>query len=352
MSNSFDQTPGEPNRHRQDSHPHHHDDHAGHEHHAHGHSGHAHHAHGGHGHHHGHVHDVTKDSEHRVMIALAITGIFMAVEIIVGLTANSLALVSDGIHMLSDAFSLGLALAAFRLGRRPADSKRSYGYQRMQVLAAFSNGLVLVLLSLAIGYEAIKRVIFPEDVAANSMLVVAIIGLCVNALSFWILEGGDKHNLNMRGAALHVMGDLLGSVAAIAAAIIIMLTGFTAADPLLSLLACVLILRGAVRVLKSASHLLLEGTPENIDSAEVREALEQLEGVTGVHDLHLWGLTEREVMLSAHLAVSSDTLRDEVLQRASRELQQRFGIGHATLQVEGEEHASDCDCHASGVLHP
>lgn len=340
MSNSFDQRPGDgEHAHR----------HGGHDHHTHDHHGHSH---AGHSHHHGHVHDVTKDSEHRVMLALAITAIFMAVEIIVGLMANSLALVSDGIHMLSDAFSLGLALAAFRLGRRPPDAKRSYGYQRMQVLAAFSNGLVLVLLSLAIAFEALKRVIYPEEVAAHSMLVVAIIGLCVNALSFWILEGGDKHNLNMRGAALHVMGDLLGSVAAIAAAIIIMLTGFTAADPLLSLLACVLILRGAVRVLKSASHLLLEGTPENIDSEEVRGALEQLEGVQGVHDLHLWGLTEKEVMLSAHLTVTSEAVRDAVLHNATQALQQRFGIGHATLQVEGIDHASHCDCHGSGALHP
>lgn len=276
----------------------------------------------------------------------------MVIEIVVGLMANSLALVSDGIHMLSDAFSLGLALVAFRLGRRPADARRSYGYKRMQVLAAFSNGLVLVLLSLLIAGEAIKRMVVPEAVAAGPMLIVALIGLGVNALSFWILEGGDQHSLNMRGAALHVMGDLLGSVAAIAAAIIISLTGFTAADPLLSLLACVLILRGAVRVLRSSAHILLEGTPEHLDAATVRAELEQLQGVQSVHDLHLWGLTEQEIMLSAHLVVSSEARRDAVLHSAALALEQRFAIRHATLQVEGVEHGSDCDCHASAYLHP
>lgn len=305
--------------------------------------------HGGHSHAHGHSHvqEVSADNEKRVAWALAITTLFMLVEIIAGIASNSLALVSDGVHMLSDAFSLGLALVAFRLARRPADARRSYGYQRMQVLAAFTNGVFLLLISAGIGIEAIRRLFYPEGVGASTMLVVALIGLCVNALSFWVLQGGERENLNMRGAVVHVMGDLLGSAAAIIAALIILMTGLEIADPLLSLLACVLIVRSSISVLKGASHLLLEGTPDSVRSEDVRKVLTDIDEVVDVHDLHLWGLTEKDIMLSAHLRVAELSSRDQVLAQAQRELGRQFGIYHATLQIEGDQQPLEC-----GAIHP
>lgn len=304
-----------------------------------------------HGHGHSHVGEVTADSEQRVFWAMLITLTFMVVEILTGLFSHSLALISDGIHMLSDTFSLGLALFAFRLSRRPSNARHSYGYQRIQVLAAFTNGLVLLLIGLWIVIEAIERLFSPENVAATPMLVVAIIGLIVNGVSFWILEGGEHDNINLKGAALHVMGDLLGSAAAIIAAIIIKLTGFNEADPLLSILACILILRSAYAVLRRSSHILLEGAPEKVVPADVRQALGSVKGVTGVHDLHLWSLTDNDILLTAHLVIAEEQVDNCVLQAAHQELAQRFGIEHATLQIEkaGQEDEGVC---SHGLLHP
>ncbi|ANF59702.1 zinc transporter ZitB [Halotalea alkalilenta] len=325
--------------HAHDDHDHSHDGHDdGHDHdHDHSHDGHD----------HDHVPKVDADSEKRVLVVLVATATFMVVEIATGFFANSLALISDGFHMLSDSFSLGLALAAFRLGRRAPDAKHSFGYQRFQVLAAFVNGLTLFVIAGWILYEAAQRMFSPVEVMAGPMLAVAVAGLGINAFSLLILHRGDHGNLNLRGASLHVLGDLLGSVAAILAAVIIMFTGWTVADPILSVLACVLILRAAWGVLRRSTHLLLEGTPEGVVSGEVRTALEQVDGVDEVHDLHMWGLSSQQRMLSAHLVVDQSIDRDAVLAEAYALLAERFSIGHATLQVEGEHCMTSGDCHAA-----
>lgn len=314
---------------------------------------------GGHGHAHGHTHDhapeVTADSEKRVRWAMLLTGGFMLAEAVGGWLSGSLALLADAGHMFSDSASLALAWLAFRLGTRAPDRQRTYGYRRFQVLAAFVNGLTLLAIGVAIVIAAIQRLREPVEVLAGPMLAIAVLGLAVNVAVFAILHRGDRDNLNLRGALLHVIGDLLGSVAAIAASLIIMFTGWYAADPLLSMLAAVLILRGAWQIVRRSAHTLLEGTPEGVEVGEIRAALEGLDGVESLHDLHLWGLTPQDPLLSLHLVVRDDADHAGVLRQAYALLRERFGITHATLQLEGEACLTGGGCQAmdttSGAEH-
>jgi cobalt-zinc-cadmium efflux system protein len=305
---------------RSDTHDHAHD-------HPHGHD---------HDHDHEHVPPVNADSEKRVRWAMILTGGFMLAEVIGGWLSGSLALLADAGHMLSDSASLALAWFAFRLGTKAPDKHRTYGYQRFQVLAAFINGLTLLAIGVGIVIAAIHRLSSPVEVMAGPMLVIAGLGLVVNLIVFAILHRGDQGNLNLHGALLHVLGDLLGSVAAIVASLIIMTTGWNAADPILSVLAAVLILRGAWKILRRSGHTLLEGTPEGIETHEIRRELEALDGVKSLHDLHVWGLTPQDPLLSLHLVVRDDVDREHMLRKASILLRERFGITHATLQIESE----------------
>ncbi|WP_088743760.1 cation diffusion facilitator family transporter [Cobetia sp. QF-1] len=301
------------------------------------------HSHGdGEGHHHNHAPEVTADSEKRVKFAMYLTGGFMLAEVVGGLVAGSLALLADAGHMLSDTVSLALALGAFRLGHRAATRKLTFGYARFQVLAAFVNGLTLLAIAVAILIAALKRLWLPSEVLAGPMLVIAVLGLVVNIAAFWVLHKGDQENLNLRGAMLHVMGDLLGSVAAIAASLIIMTTGWNQADPLLSLLAAALILRGAWSLVKRSGHTLLEGTPEQLDHADIDAGLAALEGVDSVHDLHLWGLTPQSPIASLHVVVAPGAVAIEVQQRVQAYLRDEHEILHVTVQLEGEACEQGC----------
>ncbi|GAB2785313.1 cation diffusion facilitator family transporter [Halomonas shantousis] len=303
-----------------------------------------------HDHEHAHDHDhehaptVTSDSERRVRWAMLITAGFMLAEVIGGWMAGSLALLADAGHMFSDSFSLGLALFAFYMGNKAPDKRRTFGYQRFQVLAAFINGLTLLGIAVWIFIAAVQRFTQPVDVLAGPMMAIAILGLLVNLIVFKILHGGDQENLNLRGAVLHVIGDLLGSVAAIAASLIIMTTGWNAADPLLSMLAAALILRAAWKILRRSGHTLLEGTPEGLDTVQIRRELEDLEGVESLHDLHLWGLTPQQPLLSLHLVVDDEAEHETVTRRAYTLLSERFGITHVTLQLEGRDCLTGGDC--------
>ncbi|SFI03131.1 cation diffusion facilitator family transporter [Modicisalibacter xianhensis] len=300
-----------------------------------------------HDHDHAHVPQVNADSEKRVRWAMLLTGGFMLAEVVGGWLSGSLALLADAGHMLSDSASLALAWFAFRLGTKAPDKHRTYGYQRFQVLAAFVNGLTLLAIGVGIVIAAVQRLYSPVDVMATPMLVIAVLGLMVNLVVFAILHRGDQGNLNLHGALLHVLGDLLGSVAAIVASLIIMTTGWNAADPILSVLAAVLILRGAWKILRRSGHTLLEGTPEGIEAHEIRSELEALEGVESLHDLHIWGLTPQDPLLSLHLVVHDDVDHEHVLRRASALLRERFGISHATLQVESESCLTGGCCETS-----
>lgn len=311
-------------------HDHAHHDH-GHDHHDHDHSrGHSH----DHSHDHGH-HHVHTGSERRLLAALVLIGVFMVVEVIAAFYSQSLALLADAGHMLTDTVSLGLAWAAIRISRRPADHLRSYGYDRVQVLAAFLNGVTLLAISVWIVVEAAMRLINPVTVHGEPMFVVAVLGLLVNIAAFAILHGGAKENLNMRGALIHVLGDLLGSVAAIVAALVILWTGWMQADPLLSALVAVLILRGAWQITKQSAHVLLEGAPDDLDIAELQAALPRaVAGLTDIHHVHAWMLSPEKKMLTLHARVSGEGDADRVTREINDFLSERHGIAHVTVQIE------------------
>ena len=305
-----------------------------------GHHGHGHHH---HGHHHGHLHAHAAGNRKSLAIALAITTVVLVLEIAGGLITNSLALLSDAGHMFSDAGALALSLLAMRLAAKPSTPNRSYGFRRFEILAALANGVLLFLMAGYILWEAVERFREPAEVAGGLMTAVAAAGLAANLASAWFLMrmGDVKSNLNVRSAWLHVIGDALGSVGVIAAGVIISLTSWYWADPLISVLVTLLIMRGAWGVTRSAVHILMEGTPETIDAGKVRETLLSIDGVLDLHDLHIWTITSGLNALSCHLRVRDDENEQLVLQEAIRRIERVFHIRHATIQIEksGFQHA-------------
>ncbi len=274
-------------------------------------------------------------NERLVLLAFLLTAGFMLVEAAGGWLTGSLALLADAAHMLGDAAALALAWAAFRITGRPADARRSYGYHRFQVLAAFVNGFAAVMLAGWIAIEAIMRLTQPVQIVAGPVLLIAVLGLLVNLGSFALLHSGDRENLNMRGAALHVFSDVLGSLAAITAAIIILYTGWMSADPLLSLLSAGLILRGGWSILHRSTHILLEGAPEDFDGDAVRRALtDAIPYVEDVHHIHAWSLGDGNTLMTLHAAVKPGTGQELLLSQIKSLLAERFGIRHATVQIE------------------
>ncbi len=284
-------------------------------------------------------HENKKSNVKRVQIALLLTGAFMFVEIIGGILSGSLALLADAGHMLTDTMSLALAALAFRVSSRPADSKRSYGYQRFQILAAFVNGLTLLGIVGWILFEAVRRLMSPPEVMGPMMLVVASVGLLVNIFAFIVLHGGDKENMNIQGAALHVAGDLLGSVAAIVAAIVIIYTAWMPIDPILSILVALLILRSAWHLLKRSAHILLEGAPEWLDQDRMQKRLiERIPAVNSIHHVHVWGLTPQHLMLTMHVALTDNPPEPTaVVRRVKNVLREDFGISHSTIEIETDD---------------
>ena len=236
-----------------------------------------------------------------------------------------------------------MAAAAFHVSKRPADKRLTFGYQRFQILAAFVNGLSLLLIVGWILYEAIERLLFPQDVLGPTMLVVAAAGLVVNIVAFAILHGGDRENLNIRGAALHVAGDLLGSVAAIVAALVIIYTGWTTIDPILSVAVAMLIFRSAWTLIKRSAHVLLEGAPEWLDIDEMQEKVaSRVSGVTSIHHVHVWGLTPQELLLTMHVRLRPETGNPtHIIRDIKNLLRAEYGIGHSTIEVEVDECSED-----------
>ena len=274
-------------------------------------------------------------NERRVFLAMLLTGGFMLAEVAGGLVAGSLALLADAGHMLTDCASLALAWMAFRIGRRPHDARRTYGYHRFQVLAAFVNGMTLIAIVGWIVIEAVRRLLAPVEVLGGLMLAIAVLGLLVNLAAFWILHRGDRENLNIQGAALHVLGDLLGSLATIAAALVIFWTGWMPIDPLLSLFVALLILRSAWVLVRKSGHILLEGTPEWLDVGELRAALAAaIPEVQDVHHVHAWMLTSERPLLTMHARLRAGADHDRVLKAIQEVLARDHGIDHATIQLE------------------
>ena len=305
----------------------------------------SHHHHHHHGHdHHGHHHfDRQREGNQKgLLIALCITAGIMILEFIGGLVTNSLALLSDSGHMLSDTSSLALSLVAIWFANRAASSEKTYGYYRFEVLAALFNGVTLFVIAGFIIYEAYERVLHPQTVASGMMMVIAAIGLGANLLSAWSLlrQGDVKDNVNLRSAYLHVLGDALGSVGALVAGLLMLLFNWYIADPIISVVVALLILKSAWGVLTHSVHILMEGSPAHVDTNEIKELLKEIDGVKDVHDIHVWTITSGLHSFSCHLQVSDDQDCQAILQKALNLVKEQCGIEHSTIQVEkpGLEH--------------
>ncbi|GAA0300567.1 cobalt-zinc-cadmium efflux system protein [Gracilibacillus halotolerans] len=307
-----------------------------------GHHHHDHHDH--HGHHHHHT-----NNKKVLLISFLLIFTFMIVEVIGGILTNSLALLSDAAHMLSDAFALGLSLFAFKLSEKMSNSEKTYGYKRFEILAAFINGITLVAISIYIFWEAYNRFLEPPNVS-GMMLWIATIGFLINIIvAFILIKGGDtKNNLNLRSALLHVFGDLLGSVGAIVAGLLILFFNWNIADPIASVLVAILILISGYRVTSDSVHILMEGTPTHLSFEEIETKLTNMEGVINIHDLHVWTITSGFPALSCHLVVEENVDRDHLLKKAAKLLEDEFSIEHSTIQIEGadadiQHHEDNCN---------
>jgi cobalt-zinc-cadmium efflux system protein len=296
------------------------------------------------GHHHGHHHhDHTHGANKKTLLmAFFIIVTYMVVEFIGGLITNSLALLSDAGHMLSDAISLGIAVLAFQLSERAANYEKTYGYKRFEILAAAFNGITLLIISIFIIIEAVQRFTQPPEIATTGMLTISTIGLLVNIIVAVVMfRGGDtEENLNMRGAYLHVISDMLGSIGAILAALLIMFFGWRWADPVASIIVAVLILRSGFYVTKDALQILMEGTPRDIDLIDIIQTIEKVPGIKSIHDLHVWTITSGQIALSCHAVVDMNiTIEDgqRILDEVEHELIHK-GIHHITIQMESENH--------------
>ncbi len=295
----------------------------------------SHHHHHDHDHGHSHHHHGRGASKRALLTSLLIITLFLIVEIIGGFLTNSLALLSDAGHMLSDASALLLSLIALHLASRPPSAQKTFGMHRFEILAALINGVTLVVISLIILWEAYERLLNPPKVASGTMIVIATIGLLANIAAAFVLMRGDyKENMNVRSAYLHVLGDMLGSIGAILGGILMWAFGWYIADPLISVIVAILIMLSAWRVTKESVHILLEGAPSRLDTTLISEKLKQLSGVTAVHDLHVWTVTSGFESLTCHLIVEDHLPSYPILTKALALLEQEFGITHATIQIE------------------
>jgi cobalt-zinc-cadmium efflux system protein len=277
-------------------------------------------------------------------VSLALTCVVLAVELIGGLVSHSLALLSDAGHVLTDVFALGLAWFAVAQSNRPADARRSYGYHRVSILAALVNSVTLIVIVLAIAYEAVRRLAHPEPVQGGIVIVAALVGIAINLFVAFGLRG-ESGSLNLRAALMHVIGDIGASVGVVVSGMVILLTGWLYIDPLLSLGIAVLIAFGAWGIVRETVNLLMEGTPAEIDLAAVTKEITNTELVTSMHDLHVWALSSDEISLSCHVVVGECPLGDaeHVVRDLERRLCGKFAIGHTTIQVES--------CHPCGEIH-
>lgn len=270
----------------------------------------------------------------RLVWALGLTLTYMVAEVVGGLLTGSLALLADAAHMLTDAGGLALALLAIRFGERPATPQRTYGYLRAEVLSALANAVVLLLLTVYILYEAYRRFVDPPEVIGGPMLAVAAVGLIVNLISMRLLSGGSSESLNIKGAYFEVLSDMLGSLGVILAALIVMFTGWRLADPIVGAGIGLFIVPRTWSLLSQVTHILLEGTPPQVDVTRLERRLAEIPGVGAVHDLHVWTITSGLDAMSGHLAVSEPGDAARVLRQARQLLAEEFKVDHVTIQIE------------------
>jgi cobalt-zinc-cadmium efflux system protein len=297
---------------------------------------------------HAHRHGRATDSRRRLSLVLVLTALYLIAEVLGGLWTGSLALLADAGHMLTDVAALVLALLAVWFGSRPATSSKTFGYYRLEMVAALVNGVALVLISLLIIYEAYQRWSSPPPVRSNVMIMVAIGGLIVNLSCAWILHGRHEIDLNIRGAWLHVMSDALGSIAAIMAGVLMSLYGWYVVDPLFSILIALLIIWSSWTLIRESTNVLLEGTPSHINLAAVENTILETHGVADVHDLHIWTITSGREALSAHVIHSHTISPPELLRDLRAKLHERFGVDHLTIQMETSDFEDETFhfCHA------
>lgn len=286
-------------------------------------------------HHHSHVPKLDEKSQKKILIAGLVTASYMLVEIIGGLWVNSIALVADGVHMMTDAMALGVAWWGFYMSQKPATAIMTFGFQRFQILTAFVNGFTLLLIVGGITFMAIYRLMEPQEVMGKEMFIIALVGLFNNLFVFWLLHSGNQNNMNMRGATLHFLGDTLGSVAVIAGAIIIFYTGWMLVDPILSILIAIIIGIGAYRLTKESANILLEGVPAGYEIQRISEDLEaQFQYLKEVHHIHLWAISEEQVMMTLHAKTDLAHINDQTLFEIKQYLHEVHKVHHVTLQLE------------------
>ena len=339
MAGDMNQDPMDHGRHDHGDHADH--DHGGetHDHSGHDHSGHS------------HIPTVGTGNERVVLIGFVLTAGFMLAEVVAGFLSGSLALIADAGHMLTDAAALLLAWAAFRFGRRASDGKRTFGYMRLEVVAGLINSVTLFALVGWIIYEAIQRFMTPHEVLAGPMFAVAVLGLVINIVVFIVLSRGDKEHVNIRGAMVHVLGDLLGSVAAIVAAVVIWFTGWMPIDPILSVLVSLLILRSAWKLFRGSLHILMEGTPGNVVIEDLSRALEaKVPGLAAVRHVHVWSITSGRPVATLDIALAPGADAGAVTQAVKSALMADYGITHATVEIIWDADATSCALAPRGMV--
>lgn len=296
-----------------------------------------------HDHDHAHTPKITNENQRKVLISFLLIFTFMIAEVVGGIVSGSLALLADAGHMLTDAVALALAYAAFRFGARMADSKRTFGYLRFEVLAGFVNAVTLFAIVGWIVYEAWERFQQPAPILAGPMLAVAVAGLLVNVFVFWYLTRGNSDHVNIKAAALHVLGDLLGSVGAVTAAIVIHYTGWTPIDPILSVFVSLLVLRSAWVLLGKSIHILLEGAPDDAAPEYIEQHLmEKVPALAAVSHVHVWSITSGRVLATMHVRPKNDEDARSVVAAVERELRTRFEIEHATVALDWNDASRPC----------
>ncbi|WP_294181519.1 cation diffusion facilitator family transporter [uncultured Schumannella sp.] len=292
---------------------------------------------------HDHAHGTA--NRRRLAIALVIVGVFFVVEVVGAILSGSLALLADAGHMVSDVIGLTVALVASAIAARPATDRHTFGFQRAEVLGALANGVLLTVVAVSVAVEGVRRLVWPgeAEVVALPMLAVAGAGLAANVAALLVLRGGDRESLGMRGAALEVLGDLIGSVVAIAAALVILATGFVPADAIASLVIAALIVPRALVLLRDVVRVLTESAPRETSVAEIRAHLESTEGVIAVHDVHVWAITSGSPVFSAHVVVDAELFAagdtGALLERLGACLTDHFDVAHSTFQLEPADHA-------------
>jgi cobalt-zinc-cadmium efflux system protein len=289
-----------------------------------------------HTHNHAHHHSEKRDGKKSLLLAIAITGCWFLIELTGGLYSNSLALLADAAHMLTDLAALGLSLFALKISSRPATKEKTYGYLRAEILAALANGIFLILIALYIFYESYQRLWAPPEVKSVPMLVIAVTGLLANLATAGLLFHSRHDNLNMRGAFLHVIGDTLGSVGAILAGILMMARQWYLADPIVSAIVGGLILYSSWELVAGSVEILLEGTPRHLNIAQITGDLNAMPGVLSVHDLHVWSIASEMTAMSCHLILKPAEDAGQALAAASLLMREKYGIEHTTIQIEFE----------------